>query len=341
MRTDKNIQPRSRHAIRGRLLAIGALASLACSSQSTAPDIAQEGDEQLIEFDLTAEGAGAARMANLVGFHKLPTVPLRNRAESPFSASVAQMDNSPFDLTYFGGRVVSRATVYNVYVNCPGTPASCWGTGMVGPTAFLNDLNASDYINIVSEYTGVSVKGKFPAKGMSTQATFVNNRATLQQIFQILSGAVTRTGVAGYWNIYNVFLPQGTEMCISEGNCYSPSDPQSWTFCAFHGSVNLTTDKTRHVLFTVEPYQAVSGCQMPGQTPNGVMDATASTLAHELFETITDPDLDGWSNGLFGYEISDMCSFFGSNQVLNGRQYFIQSEYSNKLHSCTDRVPTI
>jgi hypothetical protein len=68
------------------------------------------------------------------------------------------------------------------------------------------------------------------------------------------------------------------------------------------------------------------------------MDATASTLAHELFETITDPDLDGWSNALFGYEISDMCFAFGSNKLLNGRPYYLQAEYSNLLHLCTTKA---
>jgi hypothetical protein len=339
MRTTHENTRSSSRMMTGRLLTAGILALMACESQSTAPDVTQGPGEQLIEFELTSEGAEAARTASMVGLHKLPTVPLRNRTESSFSASLGQLDNSPFDLTYFGGRVVTSATSYNVYVNCPEGPAACWGTGWLSPTTFLRDLNSSEYINIVREYTGSDAKGKFPSVGMRTQATFSNNRATLQQIFQILSDAVTRTGASGYRTIYHVFLPQGVETCISDGNCYSPSDLQSWTFSAFHGSMNLSNG--RHDLFTVEPYQAVNGCQMPGQTPNGVIDATASTLAHELFETITDPDLDGWSNALFGYEISDMCTAFGSNQVLNGHSYFIQSEYSNKLHMCANRVPTV
>ena len=333
----ENTRPRSRYAIRGRLLAMGAVALMACESQSTAPDVNQVPEEQVIEFELTQEGALAASTAHMIGHHKLPTVALRHRQDVAFSPNVARLDNSPFDLTYWGGAVVTRAISYTVYVNCPNKAAVCWGNGTLAPSDFLRDLNRSDFMNIVREYTGAEAKGNFIVSAMRTEASFTNNRATLQQIFQILSDAVTTTGASGYTSIYHVFLPQGTEMCISPGNCYSPSDPASWAFCAFHGSVNFGPSK--HVLFTVEPYQGVAGCSIPGQTPNGLIDATASTLAHELFETITDPDLDGWSNGLFGYEISDLCSSFGSNQLLNGRWYFIQSEYSNKLHMCTNRVP--
>lgn len=335
----ENTRPRSRSAIRGRLLAIGAVALMACDSQSTAPGANQEPGEEEIAFELTEEGLAAAKAADMIGHHKLPTVALRHRGEAEMNMNVAQLDNSPFDLTYWGGPVVTSATSYAVYVNCRERAAVCWGNGTLAPVDFLRDLNRSDFMNIVREYTGVEAKGKFVASPMRTEASFTNNRATLQEIFQIVSDAVTTTGASGYTSIYHVFLPQGTEMCISEGNCYSPSDPASWTFCAFHGSVNF--GPTRHVLFTVEPYQGVPGCSIPGQTPHGLIDATASTLAHELFETITDPDLDGWSNGLFGYEISDLCSSFGSNQLLNGRRYFIQSEYSNKLHKCTDRVPAV
>ena len=311
----------------------------ACQDHATSPDVADDTSEEIIDFELTAEGAAAAEGATMHGAHKLATVALRQQSPS-FHLSGATTDNSPFDLTNFGGPVLTGAVSYNVYVNCvtPQTPATCWGNGTLSPGNFLRDLNLSNYIRIVNEYIGVDALGKFPVREMRTRASLTTpQRATLQEIFHIVSDAVTRTGASGYGAIYHVFLPQGTSMCIVAGNCYSPDDPASWTFCAFHGSMNLADN--RHVLFTVEPYQGVDGCRLPGQTPNGVLDATASTLAHELFETMTDPDLDGWSNALFGYEVSDMCFAFGSNKLLNGHPYFLQAEYSNLLHLCTTRPP--
>jgi hypothetical protein len=314
----------------------------ACQDHATSPTSAGDGSESAIEFDVTPEGAAEAQGATMRGLHKLPILSLREKAAEGFSASVAMVDNSPFDLTYFGGPVLTGATSYVVAVNCvlPDTPATCWGTGFLSPTTFLRDLNQSDYIRLANEYISVDAKNKFPAVGMRTQKTFTAaNHATLQEVLNIVADAATRTGQSGYGAIYHVFLPQGTSMCIAAGNCYSPNDPASWTFCAFHGSVNLASN--RHVLFTVQPYQGVDGCRLASQTPNGLIDATASTLAHELFETITDPDLDGWSNALFGYEISDMCFAFGSNRLMNGHRYFLQAEYSNRLHMCTSRPPAV
>jgi len=142
--------------------------------------------------------------------------------------------------------------------------------------------------------------------------------------------AVTAINASGYTAIYHVFLPQGTDMCIEPGFCYSPDNFQTFGFCAFHSSVDFDADT--HVLFSVEPYQAVPGCEIPGQTPHGVIDATASTLSHELIETITDPDGDAWF-GLFG-EVADLCFLFASDQRVNKHDYFLQSEYSNKARAC-------
>jgi hypothetical protein len=341
MNSDSQQVSRGRVSVRARLLAVGLLSLIGCDSQPT-ESIPRDESETIIDFELTPEGASAAQGATMNGMHKLPTVALRHKADESFSASVAQADNSPFDLTYFGGPVLTGATSYTVYVNCalPLNPADCWGTGGVSPGRFLSDLNESGYIRLVNEYIGVDARGRFPVQQMRTSAKFANpTTASLQEIYQILANAVARTGSSGYGAIYHVFLRQGTNVCIDDATCYSPSNPATWAFCAFHGSVNFSDG--RHVLFTVEPYQAVDGCRLPEQTPNGVIDATASTLTHELFETITDPDLDGWSNALFGFEISDLCLAFGSNRLMNGRRYFLQYEYSNKLHLCTNRPSAV
>jgi hypothetical protein len=320
------------------LVALTGLSLAGCQQdQPTTPTIADDTDAS-VDVTVTPEDAAAARNAVMVGTHRLPTVELRQESMSNISASVAQVDNSPFDLTNFGGPVVKGATSYLVYVNCalPETPFTCWGNGTMSPTDFMKDLNRSPFIRILNEYIGTDAMLKFPAIQMRAKGTFATpNQATLQEIQEIVAGAVRTTGQAGYNTIYHVFLREGIKVCLVPGNCYSPNDPASWTFCAFHGSVNFSP--TQHVLFTVQPYQDVDGCRLPGQTR---LDAASSTLSHEFFETVTDPDFDGWSNALFGFEISDMCSVFGSSQLLNnGHSYLIQSEYSNTKHLCTSQAP--
>jgi hypothetical protein len=148
--------------------------------------------------------------------------------------------------------------------------------------------------------------------------------------------------VSGYNHIFHLFLPPQQDVCFdpSSGICYSPDNPATFDFCAYHSSVDTPIG---HVLYTVQPYQNVPGCQVLQPSPNGpLVDSTADILGHETFETITDPDGDAWWNAvsleLIGSEIADECQnfSFGYGSVrLNQKQYEIQPVYSNILHGCT------
>jgi hypothetical protein len=144
-----------------------------------------------------------------------------------------------------------------------------------------------------------------------------------------------------------VFLPKGVDTCFDQTSiCYSPDNPSTFFFCAYHGSVSF--NDIGHVLFSVEPYQNVAGCQVAPPNPNGILsDSTDSTLSHELIEAITDPDPgSGWvaNSSLLesGAEIGDICEPVGNAKFqfldpvlsLNGHKYEIQLEYSNKYHAC-------
>ncbi|HEX4647887.1 MAG TPA: hypothetical protein VH111_03595, partial [Steroidobacteraceae bacterium] len=159
----------------------------------------------------------------------------------------------------------------------------------------------------------------------------------------------------GYDNQYHVFLVPGQQECFDSTFtvCYSPFIPNSWIFCAYHGSADFTD--IGHVLYSVEPFMNVPGCSVRPGTPNGQLtDSTNNVLSHELTETITDPDGTAWYNtdnvGMSGQEIGDECSFYErfpdaqgvvsnyfdpSNVTLNGKAYAIQPEYNNAQSACT------
>jgi hypothetical protein len=159
-------------------------------------------------------------------------------------------------------------------------------------------------------------------------------------------------GGSGYGHIYHIFIPPGVDMCLvspSATQCYSPDNPSTWYFCAFHGSIDFSD--VGHVLFSVEPYQNVPGCSVPPGSPNGQLkDSTDNVLSHESFEAISDPDGDAWwvqaGTVLNGEEIGDNCirsayfpqwnSYFWDYGVvrLKGHPYTIQPEYSNEVHGC-------
>lgn len=318
-------------------LLTSALALLLAGCGDSTDPAADDGAGQPIQsFSVTPEGMAAAQTATLRSSHKLPIVSGRTIQAGFSASSAAPPVDSPFDLTYFGGAVVNSATSYNVYVNCADGPAACWGTGKLTPATFLRDLNHDGFIRLMNEFIGSDAKGHFPVAELSTTADFSTpNTASLEDIFGIVFSASSFTGAIGYSAIYHIFLPQGTDMCFDAQTCYSPDNFDTFVFCAFHFSVDFDADT--HVLFTVEPYQFVPGCSIPGQTPHGVIDATASTVSHELMETMMDPDGNAWFNGLTGNEGSDLCSAIGSNEFIGNHQYFIQKEYSNKVHGCTTR----
>ena len=132
---------------------------------------------------------------------------------------------------------------------------------------------------------------------------------------------------------------------------YSPDKPENFFFCAYHSSADTDIG---HLLYTVEPYQDVPGCNDPPTTPNGqLVDSTNDTHSHELFETISDPDRDARWNatpsviGVEGEEIGDECVFttappnspppvYGDPSVftIGEHIYAVQLEYSNSKHGC-------
>lgn len=259
-------------------------------------------------------------------------VPLLKNLRTP------QSINAGYDLSNYGGPVQSGANEYNILVNC--NDESCWG-GLI--SGFQNNLFASTMMNsdILPQYNAAGTyafAGDYPAS--------YNTSAQLQDsdIFNILYSVITANALpTGYGSEFHVFLGQGVEECSSSaGGCYSPSNPSTWAFCAYHGS-NDWSD-IGHVLYSVEPYQDVSGCQVSTlPSPNGsLVDSTASTLSHETFETITDPDVGinnlGWYNSSKG-EIGDLCAPGGGvstgNVNLNGATYEIQMEYNNSVHDCS------
>ena len=314
-----------------------ALSLVLAGCQSDTPTSASDGGSATVTKFAMAPGATNAGKAS---FHKvmhtLVTVDKRVTTPAGLRAQGGNDDgnvNSPWDLTWFGGPVVNTARNFNIYVNCATTAADCWGTGSLSPATFLRDLNRSSFIHVADQYLGSSAAFHFPTSELSLDDPFSGDSATIDDIFAIVFSAASFTNSFGYNSIFHVFLPQGTDMCIVDGVCYSPDHPESWVFCAFHGSVDFGPDQ--HVLYSVEPFQGVSGCTLPGSTPHGLIDATASTLSHEFVETITDPDLNAWFNGLTGNEVADLCSTFFNNEWM-GHRYVIQPEYSNEIHNCTD-----
>ena len=280
----------------------------------------------------------------------------RSGRRSPSDVAV----NSPLDLSYFSGPVLGSVVSRNIFVNYNQATRTALN---FDPGKFLADLGNDDFIELIYQYlTGPGVVTTTPLSGRYTKGTgadvtlafgppqpgdtnpYFGQYDILNLVYA--AGNTPGLGNATDANIYHVFLPPNVDTCfesapgVSTGSCYSPDNFSTFAFCAYHGTFRVGT---KRYLYTVEPNQDTSGCRNAvgnGRTlPNRASptvdpaDPGYSTLSHELFETITDPHLNAWFNGLFGLEIGDLCTF-DNFVTVNGHQYVLQSEYSDVNHAC-------
>lgn len=348
---------------RYRLLLLGVAALIVTAMLGSPAVRAQGGDREVafadaeVPFQLSDD---AASVPDSLGYHILPanTEAGKNallngpvgQVKTQASASVkplaglAQPGFFPADLSYFGGLWVKSGSSANIYYNCANQ--SCWGN----PEGFLTDLAASKFIHVVDQYIGSKANNRYPLSLASTvHLSGGSSSLTSTDIESMVHQAVVQVG-AGH--IFHLFLPQGVNVCVGTDICYSPDNPSTFVFCAYHAAVTFQDLGGAVVAYTVEPYQDVTGCVLAPNAngyPNGALaDSTNSALSHELFETITDPfPLSGWVavNSLpeQGNEIGDVCHGPGndSRQVIapsyvlaRGHTYQTQLEYSNTRHAC-------
>jgi hypothetical protein len=259
------------------------------------------------------------------------------------SSSHGDGDNPPRypgDLNYHGGAVVEFAKSHAIYMLPNGTCpiAVCWGN----PEGFLRDLGKSEFIHVTDQYVDRESDNRYTVG----QRAFVPYTPptvpfTDNDMLAVIHAVASVTGETGYGHIYHVFLPQGQDECFDSTFTVCASN----VFCAYHSSADFTD--IGHILYSIEPYENVIGCQVRPGTPNGTLvDSTNDSLSHELIETITDPDGTAWWNstglGMFGQEIGDECVFlvppFYSDPAIirvRGNLYALQPEYNNRQHACT------
>jgi hypothetical protein len=248
----------------------------------------------------------------------------------------------PGHLTFNGGNVVETAESHNIYLAAQGcsTP-SCFGD----PETFLRDLGKSEFIHITDQYVHETASNRYTlAEGATIPFTVSKTPLTDHDVRGFVHAVASATGDTGYGHIYHVFIPPGQDECFDATFAVCASN----VFCAYHSSV--TFKDIGHVLYSVEPFADVPGCQVAPSSPNGsLIDSTNDVLSHELIETITDPDGSAWfditSGGMFGEEIGDECVFvvfigqgaFTDPVIIDvdGRKYALQPEYNNRAKACT------
>ena len=302
----------------------------------TAAHDAPSGFHPTILSRIVVDPARAASMKTRVSNFAVHVLPARGTTSSGSSTRHPMDGSFNTDVTFHGGGTMGRALEYNILVNCP--DESCWGGSI---SRFENDLYFSGFRHVVDQYmSGNQVTGYGVGGDVLVSYAMPSNGIIWDSDIHNIISAVAPSYGTGYNVEYHVFIQQGIDVCTQFSGttqCYDPDQrvvPAPNVFaCAWHSSADLSG--IGHVIYSVEPYQG-TGCAVSSPLEN----ATASTLSHEFFESVTDPDLNAWwyANG---QEIGDLCSNDGTvaTVTLHGESWTIQKEYSNADHTCTFGAP--
>ena len=235
---------------------------------------------------------------------------------------MATVPNSAAPIIYHGGPVMV-AGVHLYYI---------WYGNWTGNTAktiltdFANNIGGSNYFNI-NTYYYQTVNG--PRQYVSGAVHLVNSitdnysqgtSLTDAQVQVVVSSALASGALpSDSSGIY--FVLTSSDVNETSGFCTS--------YCGWHDVGTIAGSNIRYS-FVGNPDRCPNTCeQQTGVSPNGNpgADGMASVIAHELCETVTDPNLDAWYDDSVSpaQENGDKCAWdFGMTQTLpNGSHYNI------------------
>jgi len=235
-------------------------------------------------------------------------------------------------ISYHGGPVMLGTT--NVYFIWYGN----WSNN-IATTIFFDfssHIGCSPYFNITTTYynganTHVSNSVAFAAS--TTDAYSQGSVLSDSGVQNVVSSAIGAGRLPSDTNgVY--FVLTSADVNESSGFCTQ--------YCGWHTHATIQGRDIKYS-FVGNPDRCPSGCQAQptSQSPNGNQgaDGMASIIAHELEESVTDPDLNAWFDNR-GAENADKCAWtFGTtyttsngslaNMVLGTRNYLIQRNWVN------------
>ena len=234
-------------------------------------------------------------------------------------------------ISYHGGPVMLGTT--NAYViwygNWSGNTASSILTNL------LSGMGGSPYFNINTTYyngSSTHVSNAVHYGGSTSVAYPYGTSLTDANIQSIVSNAISSGALPSDTN--------GVYFVLTSGDVGETSGFLT-QYCGWHtrGTINGADIKYS---FVGDASKNLSACAVQTKlSPNGnpAADAMASVIAHELEESVTDPDLNAWYDSR-GYENADKCAWtFGTtstalngsayNMTLGSMQYLIQRNWVN------------
>jgi hypothetical protein len=248
------------------------------------------------------------------------------RIHKPKSGTSSGSSSSQPPITYHGGPVMNNPVVYIIwYGNWAGNSA----INII--TNFVQNLGNTAWWNIVRGYNNISpiIYG-----GSSYDSYSQGTQLTDTSIFWIVDGAIYYGELP--YNTNGIYLVLTSSDCTETEFC-----TQACGWHTFNSQYNL-----KYAWVGNPATQCPTGCSAQSNSPNGNLgaDAMVSVIAHELAETVSDPNLNAWYDSQ-GNENADKCAWtFGSetrlsngayyNIVVNGVKYLIQQLWKYPAQTC-------
>ncbi len=291
------------------LLLASALPALAAAPPSPAPAAGLEGTQ--VGTSLTWHLRDGSR------------VHLHETRQAHARAPIAPYRGTP-PMLYHGGPVVPAEHAVSIYwssstIYAGGPTPGTTGVGSADGSNvgyFLNHLGGSSYYNINTTYSDLG--GHTVANALSYTGYWADNASPPSGSQNVSDAAIQSEIVSGFTSGKIAYDPATVYAVYSSGSVNLGGGAFS-QYCAYHGAFTWNGNT---VLYAVMPYDQASpsSCSW-GLSPNGdpAADSEVNTLAHELEEANTDPQLNAWYDSS-GYENGDECAWIFGTASLSGGQ---------------------
>jgi Phosphate-induced protein 1 conserved region len=235
-------------------------------------------------------------------------------------------------INYHGGPVILGTT--HVYYIWYGT----WsGTAQNILTTYAQNVGGSRYFNINTTYwQGTSTNQQHVSNavtfgGSTTDNYSLGKSLTDANLATIVGNAISSGRLPKDTNaVY--FVLTASDVNETSGFCTQ--------YCGFHTHGTISGSDIKYA-FVGNAARCLSACAAQTTSPNGDAgaDASASIVAHELEEAVSDPALNAWFDSR-GQENADKCAWtFGTtsraangsafNLTLGGMNFLIQRNWVN------------
>ena len=262
---------------------------------------------------------------------------LKHFVQTPADLAPAKQGAGAYPtFTYHGGPIVTTSIVH----------ASFWGAVWQSDQAhlqratrmeqFLQDLLASDYMNILSQYgagQGAGRAGAYASKGMIANVANQLTDAAIQQTLQsaIDSKALPEPGRPAK-DVVMIYLAEGID--VQGPDPARMCEPNGDNAFGYHSSFATKAGNPFYysVIPALDDACLKASCQIDAQCSLHLSltqeQRQTQVSSHEYSEMVTDPEGNAWFDGKSGSENGDICNGTSAVLQVGTRSWTVQRMYS-------------